>query len=175
MALPEPKKIEPASLVAPALRDSRQRWWLLVLLFSAMLISYAHRSALSVAAPFISRISVQGRMGVLLHVLSGCTPSCRCPPVVVDRRCPPRVLTGFVSGRWLRPDRFGVGMASAGLAHAPPGRQSLSGFIALAPIGFPVMRHGHRVYLTGVRKGAAWLAGSARTFWPVTVGSFSSC
>jgi MFS transporter, ACS family, D-galactonate transporter len=32
-----------------SLKNSPQRWWLLVLLFSAMLISYAHRSALSVA------------------------------------------------------------------------------------------------------------------------------
>ena len=31
------------------LSESRKRWWLLVLLFAAMLISYAHRSALSVA------------------------------------------------------------------------------------------------------------------------------
>jgi MFS family permease len=32
-----------------SLSESSQRWWLLVLLFVAMLISYAHRSALSVA------------------------------------------------------------------------------------------------------------------------------
>src|SRR3989454_5765788 len=57
MALPKPKpEIEAqASDVTPALRDSSQRRWLLVLLFSAMLISYVHRSALSVAAPFMSK------------------------------------------------------------------------------------------------------------------------
>lgn len=33
----------------PSLKHSPQRWWLLVLLFTAMLISYLHRSALSVA------------------------------------------------------------------------------------------------------------------------------
>ena len=33
----------------PSLKDSAQRWWLLLLLFTAMLISYAHRGALSVA------------------------------------------------------------------------------------------------------------------------------
>jgi MFS transporter, ACS family, D-galactonate transporter len=33
----------------PSLSESRQRWWLLLLLFFAMLIGYAHRSALSVA------------------------------------------------------------------------------------------------------------------------------
>jgi MFS transporter, ACS family, D-galactonate transporter len=32
-----------------SLKDSPKRWWLLVLLFTGMLISYAHRSALSVA------------------------------------------------------------------------------------------------------------------------------
>jgi MFS transporter, ACS family, D-galactonate transporter len=40
---------------APALMYSRQRWWLLVLLFTAMLIGYAHRSAFSVAVPFLSK------------------------------------------------------------------------------------------------------------------------
>src|SRR5581483_5637434 len=35
-------------------KQSRERWWLLLLLFTAMLIGYAHRNALSVAAPFIS-------------------------------------------------------------------------------------------------------------------------
>jgi ACS family D-galactonate transporter-like MFS transporter len=55
MAFPESKIVEPASSEgAPALKDSRQRGWLLVLLFTAMLISYVHRSALSVAATFIS-------------------------------------------------------------------------------------------------------------------------
>ncbi len=50
MALPKPVLVEPVSpTVSPSLRDSPQRWWLLLLLFTAMLISYAHRSALSVA------------------------------------------------------------------------------------------------------------------------------
>jgi MFS family permease len=38
----------------PALRDSSERWWLLALLFAAMLISYVHRGAFSVAAPFMA-------------------------------------------------------------------------------------------------------------------------
>ncbi|HJQ23081.1 MAG TPA: MFS transporter [Blastocatellia bacterium] len=37
-----------------SLQHSRERGWLLLLLFAAMLIGYAHRNALSVAAPFIS-------------------------------------------------------------------------------------------------------------------------
>jgi len=41
MALAEPKIIEPPAIeVAPGLRDSPQRWWLLVLLFSAMLKAF---------------------------------------------------------------------------------------------------------------------------------------
>jgi ACS family glucarate transporter-like MFS transporter len=38
----------------PSLNASPQRWWLLALLFSAMLISYVHRGAFSVAAPFMA-------------------------------------------------------------------------------------------------------------------------
>ena len=51
MALPKPKleNETPNAETAIALRDSSQRWWLLALLFTAMLISYAHRSALSIA------------------------------------------------------------------------------------------------------------------------------
>ena len=69
MVPPEPQTIAPPPAeTAPALRDSPQRWWLLALLFTAMLISYVHRSALSVAAPFISKdlnLS-KAEMGVLL-------------------------------------------------------------------------------------------------------------
>ena len=36
------------------LNASAQRWWLLALLFTAMLISYVHRGAFSVAAPFMA-------------------------------------------------------------------------------------------------------------------------
>ena len=39
----------------PQLKDSRQRWILMVLLVVAMLFCYAQRSALSVAAPFMSK------------------------------------------------------------------------------------------------------------------------
>ena len=44
---------EPAPKVLP-LNESTQRWWLLALLFAAMLISYVHRGAFSVAAPFMA-------------------------------------------------------------------------------------------------------------------------
>src|SRR5262245_31878149 len=54
MASPETTSAEPASPEhARPLNESPQRWWLLALLFAAMLISYAHRGAFSVAAPFM--------------------------------------------------------------------------------------------------------------------------
>ena len=55
MALPktEAQTTTPMAVEAPALRDSPQRWWLLVLLFTAMLITYVHRGTFSVAAPFL--------------------------------------------------------------------------------------------------------------------------
>ena len=47
-ARPESVIVEQPQVVR-SLNESSQRWWLLALLFTAMLISYAHRSALSVA------------------------------------------------------------------------------------------------------------------------------
>ncbi|HEU4387176.1 MAG TPA: MFS transporter [Blastocatellia bacterium] len=49
---PVPEPANPAA--TSALSTSPQRWWLLLLLFTAMLVGYAHRGALSVAAPFMS-------------------------------------------------------------------------------------------------------------------------
>ena len=51
MALAEPNTYNEAARASSttSLKHSPQRWWLLVLLFTAMLISYLHRSALSVA------------------------------------------------------------------------------------------------------------------------------
>ena len=54
MALSKPGIMNEAPK-APALNASPQRWWLLALLFSAMLISYVHRGAFSVAAPFMAK------------------------------------------------------------------------------------------------------------------------
>ena len=50
------------------LRNSKQRWWLMLLLVTGMIFCYAHRGALSVAAPFMIRelhLSAAA-MGVLL-------------------------------------------------------------------------------------------------------------
>src|SRR5262252_4478969 len=54
MASHKVKIVEDAPVPVVELRESPQRWWLLVLLFAAMLISYMHRGAFSVAAPFIA-------------------------------------------------------------------------------------------------------------------------
>jgi MFS transporter, ACS family, D-galactonate transporter len=53
-----PAEIETTAEVSAAeprleLKDSPKRWWLMGLLVTAMLICYAHRGALSVAAPFM--------------------------------------------------------------------------------------------------------------------------
>jgi ACS family glucarate transporter-like MFS transporter len=45
---------EMAKDIRPSLKDSPQRWWLAALLATAMLVCYAHRGAMSVAAPFMS-------------------------------------------------------------------------------------------------------------------------
>src|SRR6266480_4959537 len=57
MALPKYKAVSeaPTSETAVDLKDSPQRWWLLLLLFFGMLISYVHRGAFSVAAPFMGK------------------------------------------------------------------------------------------------------------------------
>ncbi|MBO0797552.1 MAG: MFS transporter [Blastocatellia bacterium] len=56
----------------PALKDSPQRWWLMVLLVLAMIFCYAQRGALSVAAPFMLKDGVFSlkEMGLLLSAFS---------------------------------------------------------------------------------------------------------
>jgi MFS family permease len=54
MAVPQPIMDSTPSVASPQLNASPQRWWLLALLFTAMFISYAHRGAFSVAAPFMA-------------------------------------------------------------------------------------------------------------------------
>jgi MFS family permease len=171
MALPEPKKTAPDSLAAaPALKDSRQRWWLLVLLFSAMLISYAHRSALSVAAPFISadlNLS-KTEMGVLLSSFFWVYAFMQMPAGwIVDRFGVRRAYSlGFIF--WSLASAatgFGVGMASLlGLRIATGAGQAIT-FPASSRACANWFRQPERgtvtgVYLTGVRMGAAlvsWL------------------
>jgi MFS family permease len=169
MGLPEPKIVEPASIeVAPALKDSRQRWWLLVLLFTAMLISYVHRSALSVAAPFISadlNLS-KAEMGVLLSSFFWIYAFMQMPAGwIVDRFGVRRAYSvGFIF--WSLASTFtgfGVGMASLlGLRMATGAGQAIT-FPASSRAcanWFPQRERGTvtGVYLTGVRLGAALIS-----------------
>ena len=187
MALPEPKKTAPDSLAAaPALKDSRQRWWLLVLLFSAMLISYAHRSALSVAAPFISadlNLS-KAEMGVLLSSFFWVYAFMQMPAGwIVDRFGVRRAYSlGFIfwslasaaDRLWCR---HGF---TARLAHRHRRRAGnhLSGFIArLCQLVSPALSAAPSLASTSPASAwvRPWLVGSALTFWRATVGNFSSC
>jgi len=70
MTLPEAKiadvPLPPEAI--PSLKESPQRWWLMALLVIGMIFCYAHRGALSVAAPFmIKELELSpASMGVLL-------------------------------------------------------------------------------------------------------------
>jgi ACS family D-galactonate transporter-like MFS transporter len=166
MALPEPKIIEPPPVeTTPALRDSPQRWWLLALLFLAMLISYVHRSALSVAAPFISKdlnLS-KAEMGVLLSSFFWVYAFMQVPAGwIVDRFGVRRAYSlGFIF--WSLASTFtgfGAGVASLlGLRVATGAGQAIT-FPASSRAcanWFPDRERGTvtGVYLTGVRLGAA--------------------
>jgi ACS family D-galactonate transporter-like MFS transporter len=166
MALPEPKTIEPPPVeTTPALRDSPQRWWLLALLFLAMLISYVHRSALSVAAPFISKdlnLS-KAEMGVLLSSFFWVYAFMQVPAGwIVDRFGVRRAYSfGFIF--WSLASTFtgfGAGVASLlGLRVATGAGQAIT-FPASSRAcanWFPDRERGTvtGVYLTGVRLGAA--------------------
>jgi ACS family glucarate transporter-like MFS transporter len=171
MALPERKIIGRApAAVLPELKNSRQRWWLLVLLFSAMLISYVHRSALSVAAPFISadlNLS-KAEMGILLSSFFWVYAFMQVPAGwIVDRFGVRRAYSlGFVF--WSLASTltgFGIGMASLlGFRVATGAGQAIT-FPASSRAcanWFPQRERGTvtGVYLTGVRLGAAlvsWL------------------
>lgn len=171
MAVLEPKTFESsAPEVLPALKDSRQRWWLLVLLFTAMLISYVHRIALSVAAPFISadlNLS-KTEMGILLSSFFWVYAFMQMPAGwIVDRFGVRRVYSiGFIF--WSLASALtglGVGMASLlGLRIATGAGQAIT-FPASSRAcasWFPQRERGTvtGVYLTGVRMGAAlvsWL------------------
>jgi len=168
MALSEPKTIEQAAPEAPALKDSRQRWWLLVLLFTAMLISYVHRSALSVAAPFISadlNLS-KTEMGILLSSFFWVYAFMQMPAGwIVDRFGVRRAYSlGFIF--WSLASAFtgfGVGMASLlGLRIATGAGQAIT-FPASSRACASWFAQRERgtvtgVYLTGVRVGAALIS-----------------
>src|SRR6267378_7553004 len=169
MTLSEPKTIEPPLVeTALALRDSRQRWWLLALLFTAMLISYAHRSALSVAAPFISadlNLS-KAEMGLLLSSFFWVYAFMQMPAGwIVDRFGVRRAYSlGFIF--WSLAScltGLGTGMASLlGLRIATGAGQAITFPASSRAVAnwYPQRERGMvtGVYLSGVRLGAALIA-----------------
>lgn len=169
MALPKSKMIEPRpTKEVPQLKDSRQRWWLLVLLFSAMLISYVHRSAISVAAPFLAKdlnLS-KAEMGIVLSSFFWVYAFMQMPAGwIVDRFGVRRAYSfGFVF--WSAASTFtgfAAGMTSLlGLRIATGAGQAIT-FPASSRAcanWFPEPERGTvtGIYLTGVRLGAALIS-----------------
>lgn len=149
------------------LNTSPQCWWLLALLFTAMLISYAHRGAFSVAAPFMARelnLSKAG-IGIVLSSFFWVYAFMQMPAGwVADRFGTKRAYAlGFLF--WSMAAAFeslARGAASlVGLRVAIGAGQSIT-FPASARAvanSFPERERGTvtGIYLTGVRFGAAFV------------------
>ena len=164
MALPKPRIINEAPK-APALNASPHRWWLLALLFTAMLISYVHRGAFSVAAPFMAKdlgLSKAG-IGIVLSSFFSVYAFMQVPAGwIVDRFGTKRAYSlGFLF--WslaVALTAFGRNVvALIGLRVATGAGQAIT-FPASARAvanSFPQAERGTvtGIYLTGVRFGAA--------------------
>jgi MFS transporter, ACS family, D-galactonate transporter len=147
------------------LRDSPQRWWLLALLTAAMFFCYAHRSALSVATPFLMKDLglTTASMGVVLSAFFWSYSIFQIP-------------SGWVTDRFGVAWSYGIGFALWSVAAALTGFSvslwTLIGFRVLLGIGqaiafpatsravanwFPDRDRGMvtGVYLSGVRLGQA--------------------
>jgi ACS family glucarate transporter-like MFS transporter len=169
MALPKPKiALDAEPQPVRSLRDSSQRWWLLALLCFAMMISYMHRGAFSVAAPFLSKdlqLS-KARIGIILSAFFWIYAFMQVPAGwVVDRFGVKRAYSiAFVF--W--------SIAAASMAFAR-GAISLIGLRAAMGTGqaitfpgtaraiansFPEKERGTAtgIYLTGVRLGQAFIS-----------------
>lgn len=166
MAVPENRIAEPAPIkAAPELSASPRRWWLLALLFTAMLISYAHRGAFSVAAPFMAtelNLS-KARIGIILSSFFWVYAFMQVP-------------AGWVADRFGTKRAYSLGFLfwslAAALESLARGAASLVGFRIAMGAGqaitfpasaravansFPQRERGTvtGIYLTGVRFGAA--------------------
>ena len=151
----------------PSLQRSKRRWWLLLLLFTAMLISYAHRGALSVAVAASSMTEdlhlSEASIGVLLSAFFWIYAFTQVPAGwVVDRFGVKRAyslgfafwsLTSALTG-------FATGFASLlGLRIAVGAGQAIS-FPATSRAVANWFQERERgtvtgIYLTGVRFGTA--------------------
>ncbi len=81
----------------PALKDSPQRWGLMVLLVLAMVACYAHRNALSIAVPFLKKemnLST-AQLGVMLSAFSWCYAFLQMPSGWLVDRYGVRKVYGF--------------------------------------------------------------------------------
>lgn len=189
MALPKYKAVSeaPTTDTVPQLKDSRQRWWLLVLLFFGMLISYVHRGAFSVAAPFMGKDLQLSKatIGIVLSAFFWVYSFMQVPAGwVVDRFGVKRAYSlGFIF--WSLASTFtglARGLASLiGLRVALGMGQAIT-FPATARAvanSFPERERGTvtGIYLTGVRLGQAlitWVGASFlvrydwKTFFLVT-------
>jgi MFS transporter, ACS family, D-galactonate transporter len=189
MALPKYKGVSeaPTAETAVDLKDSRQRWWLLVLLFFGMLISYVHRGAFSVAAPFMGKDLQLSKatIGIVLSAFFWVYSFMQVPAGwVVDRFGVKRAYSlGFIF--WSLASTFtglARGLASLiGLRVALGMGQAIT-FPATARAvanSFPERERGTvtGIYLTGVRLGQAlitWVGASFlvrydwKTFFLVT-------
>src|SRR5437868_12320944 len=164
MALSKPGIMNEAPK-APALNASPQRWWLLALLFSAMLISYVHRGAFSVAAPFMAKdlnLSKAG-IGIVLSSFFWVYAFMQVPAGwIVDRFRTKRAYSlGFLFWSLATTlTAFGGNVVSLiGLRVATGAGQAIT-FPASARAvanSFPQAERGTvtGIYLTGVRFGAA--------------------
>ena len=189
MALPKYRAVSEATTTETAvdLKDSRQRWWLLVLLFFGMLISYVHRGAFSVAAPFMGKDLQLSKatIGIVLSAFFWVYSFMQVPAGwVVDRFGVKRAYSlGFIF--WSLASTFtglARGLASLiGLRVALGMGQAIT-FPATARAvanSFPESERGTvtGIYLTGVRLGQAlitWVGASFlvrydwKTFFLVT-------
>lgn len=167
MTLPKPRIVNEATkgCAAPSLKDSPQRWWLLALLFTAMLISYVHRGAVSVAAPFMAKdlnLSKAG-IGIVLSSFFWIYAFMQVPAGwIVDRFGTKRAYSlGFLFWSLATTlTAFGGNVVSLiGLRVATGAGQAIT-FPASARAvanSFPQAERGTvtGIYLTGVRFGAA--------------------
>jgi ACS family glucarate transporter-like MFS transporter len=149
----------------PTLRESPQRWWLMVLLASAMIFCYAQRGALGIAAPaMMKELGLSAAvMGVLLSAFSWSYSFMQVPAGwLVDRFGVKRsyalgfafwslvsAVTGFARGLWaLIAIRvfMGVGQAVA----FPASARAVANWFQQRERGVVTA-----TYLTGVRLGQA--------------------
>jgi MFS transporter, ACS family, D-galactonate transporter len=157
-----------------SLRDSPQRWWLLVMLVTGMVICYAHRGAISVAAPYmIKDLHLSSAvMGILLSSFFWCYSFLQVPAGwFVDRFGVNKAYTlGFII--------WSIALAGTGLASGLAALIMLQIVLGIGQaVAFPAsaravtnwFQNSERgivtaSYLTGVRLGQALIGAVGAAF-----------